>query len=107
MGHKVTLLWRRSLYQANNYDAAVLALDRFIELNPAHENVDYAYYLKAMSYYEQIVDVERAGMTQLAQEAFEALLNRFPNSEYSRDGQLKLDLTKSHLAGKEMAVAAS
>ena len=94
-----------ALYQANNYEAAVLALDRFIELNPAHENVDYAYYLKAMSYYERIVDVERdAGMTQLAREAFEALLNRFPNSEYSRDGQLKLDLTISHLAGKEMAV---
>ena len=94
-----------ALYQSNNYPAAIPALDRFIELNPAHENVDYAYYLKAMSYYEQIVDVERdAGMTQLAQEAFQALLNRFPNSEYSRDGQLKLDLTNSHLAGKQMAV---
>ena len=94
-----------ALYQSNNYDAAVAALERFIELNPAHENVDYAYYLRAMSYYEQIVDVERdAGMTSLAQDAFEALLNRFPNSQYSRDGQLKLDLTRSHLAGKEMAV---
>ena len=94
-----------SLYQANNYEAAVIALDRFIELNPAHENVDYAYYLKGMSYYERIVDVERdAGMTELAQDAFEALLKRFPNSQYSRDGQLKLDLTTSHLAGKEMAV---
>ena len=94
-----------SLYQGNNYEAAVVALDRFIELNPAHENIDYAYYLKAMSYYEQIVDVERdAGMTNLAKDAFEALLNRFPNSEYSRDGQLKLDLTRSHLAGKQMAV---
>ncbi len=94
-----------SLYQANNYDAAVIAIDRFIELNPAHEDVDYAYYLKGMSYYERIVDVERdAGMTALAQEAFEALLKRFPNSEYSRDGQLKLDLTRSHLAGKQMAV---
>ena len=94
-----------SLYQGNNYDAAVVSLNRFIELNPSHENIDYAYYLRAMSYYEQIVDVERdAGMTVLTQQAFEALLRRFPNSEYSRDGQLKLDLAKSHLAGKEMAV---
>lgn len=94
-----------ALYQGNDYEAAVLSLDRFVTLNPAHEDVDYALYLKAMSYYERIVDVERdAGMTVLAKEAFEALLKRFPNSTYSRDGQLKLDLTKSHLAGKEMAV---
>ncbi|MCE2516855.1 MAG: outer membrane protein assembly factor BamD [Alphaproteobacteria bacterium] len=94
-----------ALYQSNNYAAAIPALDRCIELNPAHEDVDYAFYLKAMSYYEQIVDVERdAGMTLKAREAFEALLKRFPDSEYSRDGQLKYDLTNSHLAGKEMAV---
>lgn len=94
-----------SLYQSNNYPAAINALDRFVELNPAHRDVDYAYYLKAQSYYEQIVDVERdAGMTLLAKEAFEALLTRFPESKYARDARLKLDLTKSHLAGKEMAV---
>lgn len=94
-----------ALYQSNNYDAAVGALDRFVDLNPAHENVDYALYLKALSYYEQIVDVERdAGKTLLAKEAFEVLLKRFPTSIYARDSQLKLDLTKSHLAGKEMAV---
>lgn len=102
---KAQLMSAWSLYEANSYDAAINALDRFVELNPAHEDIDYAYYLKAMSYYEQIVDVERdAGKTVLAMEAFEALLNRFPNSEYARDATLKLDLTRSHLAGKQMAV---
>ena len=94
-----------ALYQSNNYAAAVPALNRFIDLNPAHPEVAYAYYLKAQSYYEQIVDVERdANMTLLAKESFEALLNRFPQSRYARDARLKLDLTNSHLAGKEMAV---
>ena len=94
-----------ALYQANSYPAAISALERFIELNPAHPDVDYALYLKAQSYYEQIVDVERdAGMTVLAKESFEALLNRFPQSEYARDAKLKADLTLSHLAGKQMAV---
>lgn len=94
-----------ALYQSNNYGAAINALDRFVELNPAHPDVDYALYIKAQSYYEQIVDVERdAGMTLLAKEAFEALLNRFPDSKYGRDAKLKIDLTNSHLAGKEMAV---
>ena len=94
-----------ALYQNNNYESAIGTLDRFIELNPAHENVDYAYYLQAMSYYERIVDVERdATMTILARDSFETLIRRFPDSRYTRDAQLKLDLTNSHLAGKQMAV---
>jgi outer membrane protein assembly factor BamD len=43
-------------------------------------------------------------MTREAQEAFEDLLRRYPEGLYARDSQLKLDLTRTHLAGKEMAV---
>ena len=94
-----------SFYEANQYARAISALDRFAELNPADPMVEYAYYLKALSYYEQIVDVERdAEMTKLSLAAFEELVRRFPEGSYARDGQLKIDLTKSHLAGKEMAV---
>ena len=94
-----------SFYEANEYNQAVAALERFIELNPADPLVDYAFYLKALCFYEQIVDVERdAEMTRLALNAFEELVRRFPKSNYARDGQLKIDLTKSHLAGKEMTV---
>ena len=94
-----------SFYEGNDYTRAIAALDRFVELNPASEFVEYAYYLKALSYYEQIVDVERdAAMTQLAMHAFEELVRRFPQGTYARDAQLKIDLTRSHLAGKEMAV---
>ncbi|MGC6412701.1 MAG: outer membrane protein assembly factor BamD [Candidatus Puniceispirillaceae bacterium] len=94
-----------SFYQANQYSDAVNALDRFIELYPAHSYTEYAYYLRALSFYEQIVDVERdADMTRRALEAFEDLIRRYPEGTYARDSQLKLDLTRSHLAGKEMAV---
>lgn len=94
-----------ALYENNDYPSAIAALNRFIELNPAHPSVDYAYFLRGQSYYEQIVDVERdASMTVAAKEAFEALIRRFPSSTYARDAQLKVDLTLSHLAGKEMAV---
>ena len=94
-----------SFYDSNNYPQAVAALDRFIELYPAHPYTEYAYYLKALCFYEQIVDVERdADMTLKALEAFEDLNRRFPEGSYSRDAQLKIDLARSHLAGKEMAV---
>ena len=94
-----------AFYKENDYPRAKAALQRFIELNPADKRVEYAYYLIALSYYEQIVDVERdAEMTRLALTAFEELQRRFPAGVYGRDALLKIDLARSHLAGKEMAV---
>ena len=94
-----------SFYQSNQYAQAEASLDRFIELYPADPLTEYAYYLTALSYYEQIVDVERdADMTYKALNAFEDVLRRYPDGPYARDSQLKADLTRSHLAGKEMAV---
>ena len=95
-----------AFYEDNQYARAIAALDRFIELNPAAGDLtEYAYYLRALSYYEQIVNVERdAAMTRDARDAFEDILRRYPDGLYARDSQLKLDLTRTHLAGKEMAV---
>lgn len=95
-----------SFYEDNQYSRAIASLDRFIELNPAGGDLtEYAYYLRALCFYEQIVNVERdAAMTRDAADAFEDLIRRYPNGQYTRDSQLKLDLTQTHLAGKEMAV---
>ena len=92
-------------YQALNYDEAVIALDRFIRLHPGNEQIDYAYYLKALCYYERISDVARdQRMTELAMQSLEDVLRRFPDTEYARDAALKLDLTRDQLAGKEMSI---
>ena len=92
-------------YQTNKYDDAIVALDRFIQLNPSHRDVAYAYYLKALCYYEQIVDVARdARMTEMALNALQEVIRRFPDSVFARDSRVKLDLTYDHMAGKEMEV---
>jgi outer membrane protein assembly factor BamD len=92
-------------YQTNRYDDAIVALDRFIQLNPSHRDVAYAYYLKALCYYEQIVDVARdARMTELSLAALQEVVRRFPDSVFARDARVKIDLTYDHLAGKEMEV---
>ncbi|MHA1598917.1 MAG: outer membrane protein assembly factor BamD, partial [Alphaproteobacteria bacterium] len=65
----------------------------------------YAYYLKALSYYEQISEVSRdQKMTQLALGTLSELIKRFPTSKYARDAKLKRDLTLDHLAGKDMEI---
>lgn len=92
-------------YKDLHYDEAILALDRFIELHPGHEDIDYALYLKALCYYEQISDVARdQAMTEQALEAFNVLIRRFPDSRYARDSIFKRDLTEDHLAGKQMEI---
>ncbi|MEZ0261132.1 MAG: outer membrane protein assembly factor BamD [Alphaproteobacteria bacterium] len=92
-------------YKNLKYDQAILSLDRFIELHPGDENVAYAYYMRALCYYEQISDVRRdQRMTQMALENLRQVKERFPESKYAKDAQLKIDLTMDHLAGKEMEV---
>jgi len=102
---KAQLMSAYSYYQDDAYDSAVVALDRFIQLHPSNPDVPYAYYLKALSYYEQISDITRdQKMTELALRTLDELVKRFPTSKYAKDAKLKLDLTRDHLAGKEMEI---
>src|SRR5690348_3142407 len=92
-------------YQANKYQDAINGADQYIQLHPGSQEVAYAFYLKAMSLYEQIVDVGRDQTnTEQALTALQDVVQRFPNTEYARDALLKIDLTQDHLAGKEMEV---
>ncbi|MBN07898.1 MAG: outer membrane protein assembly factor BamD [Rhodospirillaceae bacterium] len=92
-------------YQGNAYDEAIIILDRFIQLHPSNKGVPYAFYLKALCYYEQISDVGRdQKITELALNSLNDLILRFPRSKYARDAKLKIDLTRDHLAGKEMEI---
>ncbi|HYG87618.1 MAG TPA: outer membrane protein assembly factor BamD [Azospirillum sp.] len=92
-------------YEDLKYDDAILALDRFIQLHPGSSDVAYAYYLRALSYYEQITDVRRdQKMTRLALDALSDVVRRFPDTPYARDARIKIDLANDHLAGKEMEV---
>ena len=102
---KAQLMAAFSHYEHNKFDDAIVALDRFIQLHPSHKDVAYAYYLKALCYYEQIADVARDQKnTDLAMKTLQEIIDRFPHSRYARDAKLKIDLTRDHLAGKEMTI---
>jgi outer membrane protein assembly factor BamD len=94
-----------SYYMAREYQEAILAAQRFLSLHPGNKDAPYAYYLVAMSYYEQIIDVGRdQKVTQQALDALTELVRRYPNTDYAADARLKIDLARDHLAGKEMAI---
>jgi outer membrane protein assembly factor BamD len=102
---KAQMMAAFAYYEANEYDESVAAAERFIELHPGHPDVPYAYYLVGMCYYEQISDVGRdQEMTQKALDSMGELVRRFPQSDYAKDAQLKIDLARDHLAGKEMEI---
>lgn len=92
-------------YLQQNFTDAIGTLDRYIQLHPANRDTAYAYYLRALSFYEQISDVSRdQKATQEAMGALQEVINRYPDSAYARDARLKIDLCRDHLAGHEMEV---
>ena len=102
---KAQVMAAYAYYQDNIYDDAINTLDRFIQLHPGNRDIAYAYYLKAISYYEQISQVDRdQKMTRLALESLEEVVRRFPESRYARDARLKIDLARDHMAGKETSI---
>lgn len=102
---RAMLMTAYSQYLTNDYDAAIASVDRFISIHPGNKDAAYAYYLKAMSYYERIRDVGRdQDITIKAMSSLEDVVRRYPDTEYARDARLKLDLTRDHLAGKEMDI---
>jgi outer membrane protein assembly factor BamD len=92
-------------YESNDYEEAIADADRFIALYPGNASAAYAFYLKAICYFEQITDVGRdQAYTQNAQVALSEVIKRFPNTEYAQDARLKRDMVMDQLAGKEMTI---
>ncbi|MFM6853388.1 MAG: outer membrane protein assembly factor BamD [Sphingopyxis sp.] len=92
-------------YAAGEYTESISSAQRFLQTHPANRDAPYAFYLVALSYYEQITDVTRdQRITQQARDALGELIRRYPDSQYASDARLKLDLVNDHLAGKEMEI---
>ena len=94
-----------SYYAGRDYAKSIQAAQRFLSIHPGNKDAPYAYYLIALCYYEQISDVTRdQKATTQALDAMNEVVRRFPATRYAVDAQLKLDLVKDHLAGKEMEI---
>jgi len=94
--------WWTQGYYSNTIDE----LRRFIKLYSNNKNLDYAYYLLAISYYDSIID-EKKDLKPLieAKKNFEIVIKKFPNTDYALDAKYKLELIHDNLAAKEMYIA--
>ena len=92
-----------SYYSQDYYYDAISELERFINKYPKHERLDYAHFLLAICYYEQIVD-EKKDLEPLldAKKEFEFILNNYPDTDFALDSKFKIDLIKDVLASKEV-----
>ncbi len=102
---QAALMAAYSYYTHDYYGDAIAELERFFKVYPKHKNLDYAYYLLAICYYEQIVDEKKDTNAIIkAKEKFRFIINKFPNTEFALDAEFKLDLINDILASKEMYV---
>jgi len=92
-------------YKDENYDKLLPVVDDFLRLNPNSEYVPYMIYMKGLTYYNQIPEIDRAqDNSQQASFIFRELIARFPASDYAADAREKINFVDEHLAGAKMSV---
>ena len=95
-----------SYFSDEYYTDAIYEIERFLKRYPKHPRTDYAYYLLAVTYYNQIVDETRDLESILkSKEYFQFIINNYPTTDYAIDSKFKLELINEILASKEMYVA--
>ena len=102
---KSALMAAYSYYVQDYYGDTIAELNRFLKIYPSNKNIDYAFYLLAISYYEQIVDEKKDLESILkSKKYFEIIIKEFPNTDYALDAEFKINLINDILASKEMYV---
>ena len=93
-------------YSKLNYFDAILKFNKIINTYPSYKDIEYVYYMRALCYYEQIKNSKLDGSYNIkALNNFELIINRFPNSKYSKDSQQKIIFIKENIAAKHMNIA--
>ena len=102
---KSALMAAYSYYIQDYYEDCIMELDRFLKIYPKDKNLDYAYYMLGVAYYEQIVDEKKDLFSILkAKDYFEYLIKKYPNTEYAFDAAFKIELINDTLAAKELYI---
>ena len=103
---RAALMAAYSYFSYLYYSDAVLELEKFLDKYKNHPRRDYAYYLLALSHYDQIIDETKDTNEILkAKKYFEIIIQKYPNTDFALDSEFKLELIQELLASKEMYLA--
>jgi outer membrane protein assembly factor BamD len=92
-------------YRQTNYEEAITAGQRYVQLYPSTDDAAYAQYLIGLSYFRQIRDVTQdQADARRTIAAMEEVVTRWPESPYVEDARAKTRFARDQLAGKEMQV---
>ncbi len=92
-------------YRARDFEEAIGSAEEYISLHPGGDGAPYAYYLIAICHFDQIIDVGRdQARSYNALRTLNEVIARYPDTDYARDAELKVDMVRDQLAGKEMEV---
>ena len=103
---KSALMSAYSYFSQEYYSDAIYEVERFLKTYPEHPRTDYAYYLLAIAYYDQIVDETKDLDSILkSKKYFNYIIDNYPNTDYALDAKFKIELINEILASKEMYLA--
>ena len=103
---KSALMAAYSYFSQAYYSDSIYELERFLKTYPNHPRTDYAYYLLAIAYYDQIVDETKDLNSILkSKKYFKYVIDNYPNTDYALDAHFKIELIDEILASKEMYIA--
>jgi len=100
-----SLMSAYAYYSDDYYLEAIDQIKDYMRKYPNHINNDYAHFILAMCYYENIVDEKRDLDPLLnSKKEFELIIREYPDTDFALDAKFKIELIKDRLAGKEMFI---
>jgi outer membrane protein assembly factor BamD len=103
---RAVLMSSYGYFSQGYYNDAIANLERFLIKYKNHPQTDYAYYLLALSHYDQIID-EKKDLYEIlqAKKYFDILIEKYPNTDYAEDSKYKLEYIIEIIASKEIYLA--
>ncbi|MDH5353238.1 MAG: outer membrane protein assembly factor BamD [Gammaproteobacteria bacterium] len=103
-------------YKFDEHESSIAAIERFIKLNPRHESVDYAYYLRGLINFnrgggilDKLHDRDNADYDKSilvnSYDDFQLLIRRFPTSAYAEDSRQRMIYLREQIARADLKVA--
>jgi outer membrane protein assembly factor BamD len=116
LSRQIELELLHAYYKGGQHEQAAETADNFIRENPTHPRVDYALYIKALSYYEGDAGILERWFKRdttkrppvdvdLAYTTLRRLVDRYPTSEYASDAEQRMIAIKERMSEYENHIA--